>query len=137
MSRYSTEITGMRVKSVIVATAVLWLSGCAGQHDGIVNRTGLPAIDVEATDLNGDGAVDRDEFNERLKYLFTRRDSDGDESITPAELPDVKPAAYQEADRNADGRLSRDEYYRLKGFDFEALDLDDDEILYSREILRW
>lgn len=137
MSRIASRRSELRVRYTVLITSALVLGACAGNNAIVASRTGLPVIDVEATDLNGDGAIDRDEFNERLKHLFNTRDSDGDESITAAELPDAKAAAYQEADRNADGRLSREEYYRLRGFDFEVLDLDDDEILYSREILRW
>lgn len=80
-----------------------------------------------ALDSDGDGAVDRAEFERFMQVTFTKLDANGDGVLTVKEASSVIPAdAFAAADSNGDGKLSRSEFTAVVTEDFRKADLDGD-----------
>lgn len=80
-----------------------------------------------ALDANGDGAVDRTEFESFMQETFTKLDANGDGVLTVKEASAVIPAdAFAAADANGDGKLSGSEFAAAVTEDFRKADLDGD-----------
>jgi hypothetical protein len=93
--------------------------------------------DFATSDLNEDGAVDREEYHRRMMDTMFFADEDGDGMLTPDELPDADPAALQAADRNGDGMLSNEEFMDSRFEDFDVADQDGDGTLSPAEVDAW
>jgi len=86
---------------------------------------GLPAMDA-----NGDGAVDRAEFDAYVQASFTTMDANGDGYITEAESAAYMPAdLYASANTNGDDGISLQEYQAQGDKDWAGADGDGDGIL--------
>jgi len=59
-----------------------------------------------AADVNGDGALNADEYLAAVVNAFAARDGDRDGLLTPEELPEASPEALARIDRNGDGVIS-------------------------------
>ena len=107
------------MKTLLIALAgALALSAAA-------TAQGLPAMDT-----NGDGAVDRAEFDAFVQTTFTTMDANRDGYVTEAESAAYMPAdLYASANANGDDGLSKDEYTAAAAADFAAADRDGDGIL--------
>lgn len=57
-------------------------------------------------DVNGDGALNADEYLAAVVTAFAARDTDRDGYLTPEELPEAPPEALARIDRDGDGRIS-------------------------------
>lgn len=80
-----------------------------------------------ALDANGNGAVDRAEFETFMQVTFTKLDANGDGVLTVKEASEVIPAdAFAAADANGDGKLSGSEFTAVVTDDFRKADLDGD-----------
>jgi hypothetical protein len=93
--------------------------------------------DFAATDLNEDGAIDREEYHRRMMDTMFCADDNCDGVLTPDELPEVDPAVFQGADANGDGRLSVEEFTNSRFEDFETADQDGDGTLSPAEVDAW
>jgi hypothetical protein len=86
---------------------------------------GLPAIDA-----NGDGAVDRAEFDAYVASSFAAMDANDDGYITEAESAAYMPAdLYASANSNGDDGISLQEYQAQGERDWTTADKDGDGIL--------
>jgi EF hand len=93
--------------------------------------------DFATTDLNDDGAIDREEYHRRMADTMFFADDDGDGMLTMDELPDADPAVFQAADRDGDGMVSSDEFIESRFGDFEAADQDGSGTLSPAEVDAW
>ena len=73
----------------------------------------------EFLDENGDGVIDRTEWDIRKMRIFTARDRNGDQKLSPADLPALGPEAFAAADTNGDGFIDGLEFNQahFMGFD--------------------
>ena len=86
---------------------------------------GLPAMDT-----NGDGAVDRAEFDAYVQTTFTTMDANGDGYVTEAESTAYMPAdLYASANTNGDDGISLQEFQAQGESDWSAADDNGDGIL--------
>ncbi len=85
-------------------------------------------------DRNGDGKIDREEFQQGVVEAFYFRDKNKSGYLTVEELQGASPEAVKAASRSRDGRLSLDEYVNALFKDFEAMDTDGDGKLTLEEI---
>jgi Ca2+-binding EF-hand superfamily protein len=93
--------------------------------------------DFATTDLNDDGAIDREEYHRRMMDTMLLADSSKDGMLSMDEVPDADPAAFQAADRNGDGVLSAEEFTNSRFDDFDAADQDGDGTLSPAEVDAW
>ncbi len=77
-------------------------------------------------DRNGDGVVDRREFQLRMVDVFYLQDADKDGRLTRAELPGASAKVFTVADRNGDGALDMKEFLAARAQDFARADADGD-----------
>ena len=112
-------------------TATLLIGG------GLLHDAGAQTgdqTDFEATDLNDDGAVDREEYHRRMMDTLYFADDDKDGMLTTDELPNAEPDTFDAADRDDDGIVSDDEFMESRFADFEAADQDDSGSLSPDEV---
>lgn len=125
----------MLERTMGVALLALLLVGTALLPDA---RAQIAAeSDFEATDLNNDGVIDREEYYRRMMDTMFFADDDADGMLTPDELPETDPAAFAAADTDGDGTLSREEFMDSRFADFEAADQDDSGTLSPAEVDAW
>ena len=99
-----------------------------------------PAYDVKKafaeTDKNGDGAIEIDEFHERLVDVFFLGDVDKDGFLSEEEF--VKVVVIKEdfaiVDKNGDGKVSKNEFVSARLPIFIAMDADKDGELSIVEV---
>jgi Ca2+-binding EF-hand superfamily protein len=85
-------------------------------------------------DKNGDGKLDRGEFQDAVIEGFYFRDKNKDGYLTIEELEGASPEAVKAASRKGDNRLTLDEYVNALFKDFAAADTDGDGKLSIEEI---
>ncbi len=85
-------------------------------------------------DKNGDGKIDRGEFQQAVIEAFYLRDKNRSGYLTVEELQGASPEAVKAASRKGDNRLSLDEYVNALFKDFAAADTDGDGKLSFEEI---
>lgn len=88
-------------------------------------------------DVNGDGALDVDEFVAAVVTSFVARDTDGDGFLTAAELPEASREAIARIDRNGDGRISFGEAVGDRIVRFFDADTDRNGLLTLAELRRY
>jgi Ca2+-binding EF-hand superfamily protein len=106
----------------------------------VVRAEDAPAYDVKKafaeTDKNGNGAIEIDEFHDRLVDVFFLGDENKDGFLTEAEF--VKVAVFKEdfaaIDKDHDGKLSKREFVKQRLTEFVKLDTDDDGELSLAEV---
>ncbi len=85
---------------------------------------------VEIVDINGDGAISRDEYRVFVSNAFIELDADGDNYLDPADLDGIAAeGVFAKLDADGDGRVSRMEYDAHVLGEFDAADLDSDGLL--------
>lgn len=106
--------------------------------DGPATAQTRPAPDtktwVKEHDKNGDGKIDRGEFQDAAVEAFFFRDKNKAGYLTIEELKEAAPEAVKAANRKGDGKLSMQEYVNALFKDFEAADTDKDGLLTVEEI---
>jgi len=106
--------------------------------DGPATAQNRPAPDtktwVKEHDRNGDGKIDRGEFQDAAVEAFFFRDKNKSGYLTIEELKDTAPEAIKAANRKGDGKLTLQEYVNALFKDFEAADTDRDGLLTVEEI---
>ena len=99
-----------------------------------------PAYDVKAafaeTDRNGDGAIEIDEYYDRLVDIFFLGDVDKDGFLTEAEFVQVVVIKedFAQVDKSGEGKLSRREFVSARLPNFIAIDTDKDGSLSLVEV---
>lgn len=92
-----------------------------------LSAQGITSDHLAALDADGNGAVERAEFENFMQVTFTHLDANGDGSLTVDEASAVIPANdFARADSNGDGKLSGSEFAAVVAADFEKADLDGD-----------
>jgi hypothetical protein len=92
--------------------------------------TAAAAQELPAMDTNGDGAVDRAEFDAYVEASFTTMDANGDGYVTEAESAAYMPDdLYASANTNGDDGISRQEFQAQGEKDFTGADDDGDGVL--------
>lgn len=88
------------------------------------------------TDKNGDGAIEIDEFHERLVDIFFLGDADRDGFFTEAEFVQVVVIKedFAQVDANKDGKVSKREFVAARLPMFLTIDTDDDGALSLTEV---
>jgi Ca2+-binding EF-hand superfamily protein len=89
---------------------------------------------VKEHDKNGDGWIDRGEFQDAAVEAFYFRDKNKRGYLTIEELKEAAPEAVKAANRKGDGKLTLQEYVNALFKDFEAADVDKDGLLTVEEI---
>jgi hypothetical protein len=106
--------------------------------DGPATAQNRPAPDtktwVKGHDRDGDGKIDREEFNQAAIEAFFFRDKNKSGYLTIEELKEAAPEAVKAANRKGDGKLTLQEYVNALFKDFEAADTDKDGLLTVEEI---
>ena len=93
-------------------------------------RTGPQHRASRRIDANGDGAVDKAEFDAFVAGSFTTLDANGDGFVTLAEATVVMtPEHFAAANTNGDDGLSQEEFTAAAAADFAAADQDGDGML--------
>src|ERR671918_733067 len=87
-------------------TATLLIGGGLLHDAGA--QTGDQA-DFEATDLNDDGAIDREEYHRRMMDTLYFADDDDDGMVSTDEFIESRFADFEAADQDDSGTLSPDE----------------------------
>jgi hypothetical protein len=96
-----------------------------------------PRVAFSETDTNHDGAIDRDEFDERMTNVFFLADTNKDGTLSPAECAAtlVQTGNLGTADSNHDGRLTLHEFLRARARDFDRVDTNADGLLELDEVI--
>jgi hypothetical protein len=118
------HVTAVALSTLLLAFGVASAAGAQGEPS-------MKAL--ETADRNGDGEIDRREFNERMVDVFFRLDADKNGVLAPSEVPDVAPESFEGADRNGDGVLQDEEFMDARAIDFDRADDDDDGTLDAGE----
>ena len=123
-----------RIALVIGLGALLFASGSSAEDRGAPLHD--PREALAATDKNGDGFIDREEFHHRMVDVFYFADRDRSGACAPGEL-EVYDAdtIYARGDRDGDGNLSMYEFINVRFGDFERADVDDDGMLSLQEVV--
>jgi Ca2+-binding EF-hand superfamily protein len=87
----------------------------------------------QRNDRNGDGKLDRGEFQEAVVEGFYFRDKNKDGYLSIEELQGSSPAVVKAASRTRANRLTLDEYVNALFKDFAAADKDGDGTLTLEE----
>ena len=90
--------------------------------------------DFAASDRDGNGSLDSEEFRDRMVETFYLLDKNGDGHLTTGELPAASRADFNAADRNGDGRLVLKEFLVVHFFSFRAADTNGDGVLSRAEV---
>lgn len=86
-------------------------------------------------DINGDGALQRDEAPASFAARFDRMDADGDGAVTPAEMEAMRNRGPN-FDRNGDGKVTKEELPPPLRQRFDRLDANGDGVLGESELNR-
>ncbi|MCU0893545.1 MAG: EF-hand domain-containing protein [Rhodospirillales bacterium] len=84
-------------------------------------------------DVDGNGQIDRAEWQSRKMAVFTLRDRDEDLQLRRGELPGVPQPAFAAADLNNDGAISGYEFNQAPFSQFDKADADDDVGVSAKE----
>ena len=90
--------------------------------------------DFAASDRDGNGSLDSEEFRDRMVETFYLLDKNGDGHLTMDELPAASRADFKAADKNGDGRLVLKEFLIVHFFSFRAADTNGDGVLSPAEV---
>jgi hypothetical protein len=112
-----------------VALSTLLLSGLAPT---LAQAQGSEKA-LRTADRNGDGRIDRREFNERMMDVYFALDADKNGVLAPSEVSGVSAEDFQRADRDRDGALQVEEFMDARAIDFDRADDDDDGTLSAAE----
>jgi len=126
----------MRWTSIPFLTLALVLSITSAQANG-PKPTHDPRAAHAQADLNGDGQIDRREFQLRMVEVFFHADSDKTGFLKPEELnkATVVEEDFSEADMDGDGKISLYEFIEYRFDDFDEADTDANGLLSVDEVV--
>ena len=127
---------------VVGCATLLALGLSVGMAQG---QTGAPATTPKydprtafsEADTNHDGAIDREEFVERMTEVFYAADvnKDGTLSVEEVKATLVQTESISAADSNHDGKLTLHEFLRARSTDFDQADTNADGLLELDEVI--
>ncbi len=101
-------------------------------------QTPLPADwreSFRAHDENGDGVIDRAEFQHWMEDVFYHHDQSRKGYLTLADVRDVmSPATFKAANRKGDGKLTLSEFLSATFQDFATIDRNGNGAITAEEI---
>ena len=87
----------------------------------------IPQDQLAKLDINKDGAVAKEEYNEAMGAAFKNLDKNSDNALTPEEVGAIlTPEQFAAVDANKDGKISNDEMITQVTSDFDAADTNKD-----------
>lgn len=87
----------------------------------------IPQEQLTKLDMNKDGVVAREEYNEAMSAAFKNLDKNSDNSLTAEEVGTIlTPEQFAAVDGNKDGKISHDEMITQVTSDFDAADTNKD-----------
>lgn len=110
--------------------AFFWVAPGAGQ--ALLAAGGQSGF--AASDRDGNGTLDSEEFRDRMVETFYLMDKNGDGHLTMNELPAASRKDFAAADQNGDGRLVLKEFLVIHFFSFRAADTNGDGVLSPAEV---
>jgi Ca2+-binding EF-hand superfamily protein len=120
-------------------TAALLLAGAvAGPAGAQATRpTYDPRAAFSETDTNQDGAVDYEEFTDRMAEVFFLADTNKDGALSPAECSAtlVQTENLTAADSNHNGQLTMHEFMRVRLKEYDKVDTNADGLLELEEVV--
>ena len=121
--------------SISFLTLALVLSTTSAQANG-PRPTHDPRAAHAQADLNGDGQIDRREFQLRMVEVFFHADVDKTGFLKPEELnkATVVEEDFSEADMDGDGKIILYEFIEYRFDDFDEVDTDSDGQLSVEEV---
>jgi hypothetical protein len=120
-----------RLLAAILAVIVLHAASCAPTQ---TPQPPDPTPKFRAIDTNGDGQIDRAEYDRHARDEFSSLDRDKDGYLTRSELAEVTDEAIRAADGDSDGRLTVIEYMNERLREFSAADRNRDGVLTRAEV---
>ncbi len=84
-------------------------------------------------DSNGDGQIDRSEWQIRKMAIFYMRDRNNDTQLGRDEIPGLNATRFAEADLNGDGVLSGFEFNQASFSQFDKADANSDGVVTREE----
>lgn len=123
----------MRWISIPLLALALGVTPARAQHPA---PTHDPRAAHARADLNGDGQIDRREFQLRLVEVFYHADADKSGFLNPEQFKSatVFEEDFGEADQNGDGRISLYEFIEYRFDDFDEVDTDSNGMLSVEEV---
>lgn len=88
-----------------------------------------------ALDIDGNGRIDRAEWQARKMAIFYIRDRNNDIALSREEVPGLYKDRFAEADIDGDGRLSGFEFNQAAFAQFDKADLDSDGAITGEEFV--
>ena len=124
----------------LAVAAALWLAaGLAGSRaDAQPSQPAYdPRVAFSETDTNHDGAVDHEEFDDRMADVFFLADVNRDGNLSPAECTAtlVQTENLADADSNHDGQLTLHEFMRVRLKEYDRADTNADGLLELDEVV--
>lgn len=87
----------------------------------------IPQDQLTKLDMNKDGVVTREEYNQAMTAAFKNLDKNNDNALTAAEVGTIlTPEQFASVDANKDGKISHDEMITQVTSDFDAADTNKD-----------
>ncbi|MGX9935441.1 EF-hand domain-containing protein [Advenella kashmirensis] len=87
----------------------------------------IPQDQLVKLDLNKDGSVAREEYNQAMAAAFKNLDKNSDNALTPEEVGTIlTPEQFAAVDANKDGKISNEEMVTQVTSDFDAADTNKD-----------
>lgn len=86
-----------------------------------------------ALDSDGNGQIDRAEWQTRKMAIFYMRDRNNDIALSPEEIPGLNKTRFAEADLNGDGVLSGFEFNQAAFSQFDKADRNNDGAVSAEE----
>jgi hypothetical protein len=117
-------------RALVAPLAVIVLTAAPGA----LAQAPAPNPAFQASDTNGDGRIDRAEYDAHVRSVFSSLDRNKDGVLTAGELPDVAAEAIRAADGDSDGRLTAIEYMNQRLREFSAADRNGDGALTRAEV---
>ncbi len=92
----------------------------------------------QAHDVNGDGLIDRAEFQRWMEDVFYHHDQGRKGYLTPEDVRGMmSPATFKAANRKGDGKLTLKEFLSATFQDFAAIDANGNGAITAEEMERY
>ncbi len=112
----------------LLAPAAGWTDEMPPPHD--------PRAAHAATDLNHNGEINREEFEQRMIHIFYFADVDKDGFVTLGQLTVFDEALlFETADADSDSRISLSEFLVVRFENFREADTDGSDSLSVEEVV--
>jgi Ca2+-binding EF-hand superfamily protein len=122
------RISALLLMSTLLASNPGWSDEIPPSHD--------PRAAHASTDLDHDGEISREEFEQRMIHIFFFADVDKDGFVTVGQLLVFDQSLlFQNADLDGDARLSLSEFQAVRIENFRAADTDGSDTLSVEEIV--